>query len=128
MLIDIMLGRMMNDGEYVKEIEGFKGYYITNFGRVISGKKTRKNKTLKGDIHVVRIYRVLKPFNTGGYDRVTLVKNGRKHNMYVHELVMANFRGLHNKANVRIEHLDGDKSNNNVENLIFALRKTPTLN
>lgn len=119
-----MLERMMNDGEYAREIEGFEGYYVTNFGRVISGKKRKKHKTIKGEIHEVILYKVLKAFNTGGYDRVTLVKKGRKYNIYVHELVMANFRGLHNKANVRIEHLDGDKTNNNVDNLTFALRRT----
>lgn len=122
-----MLERMLNDGESISEIEGFPGYYITTFGRVISAKKRRKQKTLKGEVHEVILYKVLKAFNTGGYDRVTLVRKGKKHNIYVHELVMANFRGLHNKANVRIEHLDGDKSNNNVENLVFALRRTTTL-
>ena len=51
-----------------------------------------------------------------GYKYVTLSKNGKRHNHYVHRLVAEAFMGDIPNGYV-INHLDYDRTNNNVENL-----------
>jgi len=82
-------------------IENYPNYYVDNEGNIYS-KKSRK--CLKG----------MK--NASGYVYVTLCANRKKKNMYVHRLVAKYFiDNLHNKKYVN--HIDFNKSNNNVKNL-----------
>lgn len=50
-----------------------------------------------------------------GYLQVALRKSGKNKNWLVHRLVGITFLGL--KENQKINHLDGNKANNNLENL-----------
>lgn len=54
-------------------------------------------------------------FNKDGYRCVSLYKNGYKKNFRVHKLVAETFGGA--KPTDTIDHIDRDKSNNNLENL-----------
>lgn len=87
-----------------KEIQGFEKYLITENGTVIN---SQTNK-------------VLKPCNNGnGYLYVSL---GRKNHRYIHRLVAEAF--IPNPDNLpQIDHIDTDKTNNNVSNLRWVTRK-----
>lgn len=84
-----------------KRIKGQEDYDITNDGRVISWKWGRQ--------------KVLKPSKRNGYNYISL-SNGVGLKTYIHRLVAESF--IPNPDNLPcINHKDGDKLNNNVENL-----------
>lgn len=58
-----------------KEIVGTSGkYYISSFGRVISGAEKRPS--------------FLQPWiDSKGYEEITIIQNGKKRNLYIHLLV-----------------------------------------
>lgn len=93
------------ENEIWKDIIGYEGYYqVSNFGRV----KSLITGTIRkhGD-------------NGAGYKFVPLSKNGKVTNKYIHRLVCGHFaENPLNKATVN--HKDGVKSNNNVNNLEWA--------
>ena len=87
--------------EIWKPIENYEDYSISNFGNVYSSKRTR----------------ILKPTNTTkGYIQVHLSKNGKVKNAPIHRLVAKAFiENVDNKP--QVNHIDGNKKNNNVTNL-----------
>jgi len=95
------------EGDYENErwtdIKDFSLYLISSIGRVM-------NKDTK---------RLLKPYesNIGGYYTVNLWKNGKGTNIRVHQLVYSNFTQDYDMEGYVINHKDGDKHNNNIENL-----------
>ena len=89
-----------------KNIPNWEWYLINEQGEVLN---TRTNKYLKGDI------------NNIGYHRVTLYDNKRKQRLFIHRLVAALF--LPNPNNLQeVNHIDGNKNNNNVSNLEWCNR------
>jgi len=85
-----------------KEIAGFDKYEVNpNVG--IRNKKNKK---------------VLKPRTWMGYPRVTLMSNGKKHEIKIHRVVATHF--LDNpdpkKLNI-VNHINGDRGNFNTHNL-----------
>lgn len=102
---------MNNVTELWKDIKGYEGLYqISNLGRVKSlSRITSQNKILPEII--------LKPQLCGhGYFAVGLCKNGKMTNNYIHRLVADMF--ILNPSDLQqVNHIDGDKSNNCVENL-----------
>ena len=96
----------------VGSIAGFKNYEIHSNGEVWSiarGKRKRKR---------------LKPTpNTGGYLKVGLTNVvGCRKIIEVHKLVLKAFRGL-GELGMQCRHLDGNKLNNNLENLKWGTPK-----
>lgn len=78
-------------------------YYITNDGRVWSEKT---NKFLSTHL------------DKNGYVKVRLVSpNSKRHTYSIHRLVMENFSPVENMENLQINHMDGNKKNNNLSNL-----------
>lgn len=94
--------------EIWKDVEGYKGLYqISNLGRV---------KSLKDNIGNHRILIKKLSLNKNGYFFVRLWKNGIAKNCYIHRLTMVGFNS--NVENKRtINHKDGNKQNNNIDNL-----------
>lgn len=99
--------------EIWKPIKGYEGIYeISNFGKV---------KSIRYFNHVNnKIYsreKMLKlSLNEKGYFRVGLYKSGKEIKFKVHRLVAENFIPNPNKYN-EVNHIDGNKQNNCVDNL-----------
>lgn len=90
-------------GEW-KPINGYNGrYLISDYGEV----KSRSNGTET----------ILKQeYNSSGYKRVTLYKNGKRTRHFIHRLVAEHF--IPNPENLPlVNHIDEDKENNIVSNL-----------
>jgi hypothetical protein len=103
------------DGEIWKDVLGFEGYYqISNKGRIKSLERCVKGKnksylTLKSRLYEGYVCKK-------GYIRMTLSKNHKMIRKYVHNLVADAFiPNIHNKP--QINHRDGNKKNNIVDNL-----------
>lgn len=94
--------------ELWKEIKGYEGYYeISSFGKVRS---IRRNKILKTEI------------SPKGYERVGLMKQGKRKVYRVHRLVAEMF--IENPCNYpQINHIDENKTNNIVNNLEWCSAK-----
>lgn len=102
--------------EVFKPIPEYKGIYeVSNKGTI----RTDKNKTTYTKGVGVRHWkqRIMKlKTDKGGYKRVTLWKDGKSKDFLVHRLVATAFIPNPNKFEI-INHLDGNTSNNNIENL-----------
>lgn len=89
-----------------KEIAGYPNYLINSVGFVIN-KNTKKTLTFD--------------MSSGGYHRVTLSKDGKARKYFVHRLVAMHFlepvEGLS-----CVNHIDGDKLNNHIQNLEWISR------
>ena len=87
-----------------KSIKNWEDLYeVSNLGNI---KNIKTNKLLKGDI------------NNYGYHRVCLYHNNKKKRYFRHRLVAEHF--IHNddiENKKFVNHIDGDKSNNTVDNL-----------
>lgn len=89
-------------------IKDFPTYYITDNGVVYSRKTSRITKLI--------------PQNRKGYSFVALYKDGVRYQKSVHRLVAEHFMlNPYNKP--EINHKNGDKTDNRVENLEWATRK-----
>jgi hypothetical protein len=97
------------DDEEWASIHGYPSYEISNYGRVFN----------------VQYQRFLKPrFDSDGYARVTLRNSNRSSDKKIHRLVASEFLPDRPEA-VQVNHDDGDKGYNYVENLEWM---TPTEN
>jgi hypothetical protein len=97
--------------EIWKDLKYYEGVYqVSNLGRV---KSLHRKRRARGYIRE----RILKPqLKSNGYIRVSLWKNGQGELFWVHILVAKTFiLNINNKPEVN--HKDGIRSNNEVENL-----------
>ena len=104
--------------EVWRDIKGYEGLYqISNWGRVKSLPRKYAQKTEK----------ILKNCKNGsGYYLVVLNKNGESKNHHIHRLVAEAF--IHNPDNLPIiNHKNGNKLNNSVENLEWCTYSHNTL-
>lgn len=99
-----------------KEIKGYEGIYeVSDTGLVRNLRSDNKNRTYPG--------KILSPGKTvKGYPFVFLSVNGKSKNCMVHRLVAETF--ISNPDNLpEVNHIDGNKENNNVANLEWCTRK-----
>lgn len=101
--------------ELWKDIEGYEGYYqISNKGRVMA--MPRVIKTKSGITRNCSGRELAKNKTDVGYYYVSLSKNRIRKNHRINRLVAIHFiPNPYNKPEVN--HIDGNKANNNVENL-----------
>jgi len=100
--------------EQWKDIVGYESYYeVSNLGRI----RRHVNSSI-----VSRTWpgRMLNQFTrTGGYFHVKLYAKGHPRIKSSHSVVMEAFVGQRIKG-LQINHIDGDKSNNTIENLEYV--------
>ncbi len=100
--------------EIWKDIEGYEGLYqVSNLGRVKSLERYQQNHSklqkVEEKIKIIHI-------KSNGYQFVQLYKNNIMKNLHIHRLVAQAF--IPNPDNKpQINHIDGNKLNNNVTNL-----------
>lgn len=85
------------------KINDYKHYYITEDGEVYSSylKKNLKKRP-----------------NSKGYLRVSLSKNNKQKNFFIHRLIAKYFLGTNiDDSTIQINHKDSNKTNNKIENL-----------
>lgn len=99
---------MLENNEIWKDCKGYEGkYQVSNFGRVWSVKRQK----------------YLSPYIGNGYFKVDLVaKNGKRKKEYIHRLIALTFIDNPNNYTV-VNHIDGDKKNNVVENLEWTTQQ-----
>lgn len=108
--------------EIWKPIKGYEGLYeISNYGKIKSLERKAKNRG-KGQRIIKE--RILKPSidRLNGYYQIKLSKNGKTKTIKVHKLVVEHFikkipEGL------TVNHKDGNKTNNYVNNLEICTQK-----
>lgn len=107
--------------EVWKNIDNFEGYQVSNFGRVRT-----HNKITFTNIHGKRHWkdRVLKPriSKKDKCSRVELWKDGKHKTLLVHRLVANAFLKENNIANLTVNHKDGNRLNNRLDNLEWLTR------
>lgn len=84
-------------------VPGYPNYVVSNTGKVINVNNKHELAQIKSN----------------GYLTVRLWKNNNSKSFYVHRLVAYAFSGV---CDLDINHLDGDKTNNNISNLTFVTK------
>jgi hypothetical protein len=88
-------------------VPGYLGYYVTSAGKVISP----KGITLKA-----------RP-NNYGYPRACLYNAGIRKDVYVHTLVLTTFGFDKPGPEYQVDHIDGNRSNNSLDNLEWVTQQ-----
>lgn len=110
--------------EIWKDIIGYEGLYqVSNLGRIKALIKFNKTSKLYSSIGYYRKEKILKLESCkNGYLRVALYKNKIKKRFLVHRLVAQAFIiNSYNKP--QVNHKDGNKTNNNINNLEWTTSK-----
>ena len=121
-----------NDDDIVKEvwkpIVDYEGYYeISSFGRVKSVARTVEHPSLVNGAKYKSIpERIRKPNIMKGYHCVALIKEGKAKVFRIHRLVIEHFGKARPSEEHQVNHIDGDKSNNHIENLEWVTPKENT--
>lgn len=102
-----------------KPIKGYEGLYeVSNDGRV------RRLRFINGSHNFEKIKECKQTLNTWGYMTVNLSKDGKSNTKRVHKLVANAFLG---ESNLQVDHIDGNKQNNNLNNLEYVTPKENTI-
>jgi len=96
----------------MRKIKGYDNYVITNYGEVINIKRNRKIKA---------------SIRKDGYNQITLYSKGKSKRHYIHRLVAKNFIINTDYEKKQINHINGNKSDNNVNNLEWVTPKENTI-
>lgn len=106
-----------------KAVEGYEGFYeVSDLGRVRSVDRYVRNSR-NGELTVFKKSKVKKPTTTdGGYETVTLNREGEYHSYYVHRLVASAFVDNPNGYE-EVNHIDEDKHNNRASNLEWCTKQ-----
>ncbi|QBO37434.1 HNH endonuclease [Periweissella cryptocerci] len=103
--------------EIWKSVPDFEGLYeVSNLGRI----KSPEGKITESRFHGERRWkeRIIKQkTDKKGYKRVSLYKDKTQHTFLVHRIVAKTFLGTSPKGKEIINHIDGNPSNNVVDNL-----------
>ena len=107
--------------EIWKDIESYEGIYqVSNYGKI---KSLKRNVLMKGKFNYFKEEKILNPStHKNGYLAIGLTKENKTKTFKVHRIVALHF--IDNFLNKpEINHIDSDKSNNNVLNLEWCTSK-----
>lgn len=112
--------------EIWKDIVGYEGYYqVSNLGVI---KRLDSFVRCAHGGFKLNTGRFLKCRLRDGYPSVTLCKNGVKTSVFIHRVVAETFiqtiRGI---RTLQVNHIDGNKENNSIDNLEWCTPKENTL-
>jgi len=101
--------------EIWKDIPDYEGFYqASNLGKIKSLPRTWIVRN--GGLHITK-EKTLKDSATRGYRQISLCKNNKPRRHAVHRLIIMSFQG---KSKLQVNHIDGDKANNNLNNLEYC--------
>ena len=101
--------------EVWKDIKGYEGYQVSSEGRIRT-----HNKTTYTEKHGIRHWqnRILSQKTAKDKAmRVELWKDGKHKTVLVHRIVALTFLGEPPEPNMTVNHIDGNRKNNHIENL-----------
>lgn len=109
--------------EIWKDVPLYKGFYqISSLGRV----KSVQRLSFNGNSWFVQKEKIMKPQKTkNGYLQICFCQFGVSEPFYVHRIVAEAFIKRKHKKEIQVNHKDGNKENNSVENLEWT---TPSKN
>lgn len=123
-IIDDNLLKLLGYGEQIKQVRNCSNYFITNTGRVFSGKYKVEYETLLGQNYNCVIWKELRSRITNGYLSINITDDeGIRKREYIHYLVYEAFNNWVDRKVLKIVHIDKDKLNNNLNNLALEFRK-----
>ncbi len=81
-----------------------------------------------GNIYSEKTNKILsKHLDKDGYEKVRLISEDGRHTYSVHRLILENFYPIDNMENLQVNHIDGNKQNNNLSNLEWVTSKENTI-
>lgn len=108
--------------EIWKDVSGYEGMYqVSTFGRIRTVSHSVTSRSRNGTPYLLNVPARIKKATRGsdGYYDISLYKNNQPKYFSVHQLVAQTF--LPNPDNKpTVNHIDGDKSNNHLDNLEWA--------
>ena len=113
----------MPQTEVWKDIPNFPGYQASTEGRIRSVDRFVRKKGASVPVHIKG--RILSPEDDGrGYKHVSLRIDPdiKAKSYYVHRLVLETFSAEHDEHKTDVNHIDGDKGNNRLDNLEWCTR------
>lgn len=104
----------LQKGEIMKEIEGFKHYFVTNYGRILATRPIGSSTTPSALREITLSFGNKRYYYCNIYD-----DNGVRHSKRVNRLVYAYHNNLQEKLydDMVVDHKDTNKKNNNISNL-----------
>jgi len=102
----------LNDDEQALIVNDYPDYYITSHGRLYSSKQHRFIGHENKNTHYIQAT-LLPPKNT----------HQTKHNTYIHELVLEHFHSKKPSDEYECDHIDGNTTNNNINNLQWLIHR-----
>ena len=113
---------LFNDQEIWKDVVGYPNYEVSNMGQVRSKERMIEQKGHTNNYTRIMKSRLLRQCKqNGGYHLVWLSNNGQSKPYTVHRLVATAFLPAQVNKN-DVNHKNGDKTDNRVENLEWCSR------
>lgn len=104
-----------------KDVKGFEGLYeVSNKGEVRAKERNLPIRDFTRKFHG----HDMKPYDdTHGYLQIDLHKNKKRYKCKIHRMVMETFNPVRGYKNLDVNHIDGNKKNNNLSNLEWCTRR-----
>ena len=105
-----------------EQIPNYENYEISTIGNVRRIERVVNRKD--GRTSLLKAQPILLSKNTSGYWQVLLTKkDGIKKTIVTHRLMCLTFIPLGYKSDLQVNHIDGNKENNHIENLEWCSRE-----